>query len=448
MISMRVSQVAEILHAERAGPDVEFTGCSTDSRTIGAGELFVALSGPRFDGHRFVAQALGKGAAAAMVERGAGPALPAVVVDDTLAGLARLARAWRERFTIPMTAITGSNGKTTVKEMLAAILSLHGGPVLATAGNLNNHIGVPLTLSRLDAGHHFGVIELGANHPGEIAALAALVGPGVAVITQCAPAHLEGFGSVEGVARAKGELIEALGECGTAVINADDPHAGLWRRLAGTRDCMSFGIQGAADVQATWRDEGDGTRLSLATPVGPMETVIHLPGRHNVMNALAGASAAIALGAERHAIEGGLARVRPIPGRLYERAAAGGVRIVDDSYNANPESLGIALEVLATYAGERWLVLGDMAELGPDAPRFHCEAGALAREHGVHRLYATGRLCRDAVHAFGRGASHFGTRDALVDALKSDLCPGVTVLVKGSLSSGMGRVVSALSAED
>ena len=444
MIQLHLSDIAQPLQAVLTGQDVEFYGCSTDTRTLQPAELFIALEGGRFDGHSFVAQARESGAAAAMLEHPVDIALPALVVGDTRAALGQLAALWRGRFTVPIVAITGSNGKTTVKEMLAAILSLKGA-VLATRGNLNNDIGVPQTLCRLGEQHDYAVIELGANHPGEIARLCELTRPTVSVITQCAPAHLEGFGSVEGVARAKGELFAGLTETGVAVINADDGFAGVWQRLAGARRQVSFGLETQAEVSARGVESGLAeSRFRLITPEGSTEVRLLFPGRHNVMNALAAAGCAYALGIEPEAIARGLSAAQPVPGRLNLCQGPLGVRLLDDTYNANPGSLKTALEVLAGYPGDRWLVLGDMGELGPEGQRYHREGGLLARRSGVSRLYAVGELSRYAVEGFGRGGRHFSDIEGLVAALNQDLHKEAALLIKGSRSMRMERVVRSL----
>jgi UDP-N-acetylmuramoyl-tripeptide--D-alanyl-D-alanine ligase len=352
-------------------------------------------------------------------------------------------------------AVTGSNGKTTVKEMVAACLraALRGAGqeeagVLATAGNLNNDIGLPLTLCRLDAGHRFAVVELGANHPGEIARLAHLARPEVGVVTQCAPAHIEGFGSIEGVAAAKGELFEALPAGGTAVINADDQFSGLWRTVASHCSQLTFGLGTRADVTGRYRLEGGGTRLELATPVGGCEVRVPLPGVHNVMNALAAAAVGLALDLPLEAIARGLAATPTVKGRLVPHSLPGGATLIDDSYNANPTSLAAALAVLEGIEGRRWLVLGDMAELGTESAEFHAEAGRAAGRAGVERILAIGPESAAAVEAFGGCGRHFERVEDLVGSLTAALEPGVTVLVKGSRSMGMERVVSALVARD
>ncbi len=444
MIEMRLSEIVSPLNAVIAGEDVEFRGCSTDTRTLQPAQLFVALRGQRFDGHEFVGQAKEKGAAAVMLERQIEAALPTLLVENTRVALGQLAELWRSRFTIPVVAITGSNGKTTVKEMLASILSLKG-TVLATRGNLNNDIGVPQTLFDFGQEHSYGVIEMGANHPGEIAQINKLVRPTVAVVTQCAPAHLEGFGSVAGVARAKGEIFTGLDEAGRAIINADDEFALLWRGMAGARRQVSFGLKAEAEVRAAQVEDGfSESRFWLHTPVGSIRVQLRLPGRHNVMNALAAAACVHALGIELETIGRGLEAVKPVPGRLNLCQGPLGVRMLDDTYNANPGSLKAALKVLAACAGDRWLVLGDMGELGPQGEEYHRRAGILARELGISRLYAVGELSRQAVEGFGRGAQHFSDVEGLLAVLNSELHKNVTLLIKGSRSMRMERVVRSL----
>lgn len=443
MIALRVSEVARALGARWSGEDVGFVGCAIDSRALPPGALFVALRGVRADGHAFVRDARARGAVAVLAERDIEADLPTIRVADTRLALGELAALWRRRHVCPLVGVTGSNGKTTVKEMLAAVLR-QVAPTLATEGNLNNDLGVPLTLCRLGAEHRFAVVEMGANHPGEIARLASLARPTVGVITQCAPAHLEGFGSVAGVARAKGELIEGLPAAdGVAVLNRDDPHLALWAGLAGARRVLTFGLEGPADVTARWAPEGVASRIALKTPLGEVELSLPLPGRHNVMNALAVAAAATALGVPLEAVRAGLESVRAARGRL-EVKQAGQARVLDDTYNANPGSVAAALGVLAGLPAPRWLVLGDMGELGAGAEGYHREVGTLARRAGVERLYAVGPLARLAVEAFGTGARHFPDHAALAAAVEADLRTPATVLVKGSRSMTMERVVDAL----
>ncbi len=444
---LSLARLADRIGGRYHGDDRPFRGVSTDSRRIEPGELFVALKGPSFDGHDFIAQAEAAGCAAVMVERDVETPLPRIEVADTRVGLGRLAAAWRSQFRLPLIAVTGSNGKTTVKEMLAAILRRQG-PVLATQGNLNNDIGVPLTLLRLASEHRTAVVEMGANHPGEIAWLTELARPTVALITNAAAAHLEGFGSLEGVARAKGEIYGGLEEGGIAVINADDPFAGLWRGLNRERKVVTFGLEQEADVSAEWEGGTDGSRLELHTWRGEEHVALPLAGRHNVMNALAATAAALAAGVELSAIREGLEAMTPVAGRLEHKRTAGGIPIIDDSYNANPASLGAALKVLAMAEGVRCLVMGDMGELGEEAVWLHQRIGEMARTEGIDRLYAVGELSRAAVLAFGSGGRHFDDREALIAALRKDLQKGMTVLVKGSRSMRMEQVVNALMDEE
>ncbi len=441
------SDLVEVLHARLLGDDGVFHGVCTDSRRLRAGELFVALAGPNFNGHDHVHAAAARGAVAAMVAHPVKTELPQLVVGDTRLALGELASHWRGRFTIPLIAVTGSNGKTTVKEMLAAILARRA-PVLATEGNLNNEIGVPLTLLRLDKEHGAAVVEEGASRPGDIAYLTRLAQPTVGVVTNAAGAHLAGFGSLERVARSKGELFEGLPVDGIAVINADDAFASLWREQAGARRSLSFGLEAEADVRGEWRP---GEALTIHTPSGDLRVDLPLPGRHNAMNALAATAAALAAGAGLADIEAGLQALQPVPGRLCRRRGPGGSTLLDDTYNANPASLAAALAVLVAEPGAHWLALGDMAELGGDAAEQHAEAGRRAAEAGVERLYGVGDLTHHAVTAFaehgGGQAHHFSSREALVERLQEDLMRDVTLLVKGSRTARMDEVVAVLAAE-
>ena len=446
MMSMPLAEAAVLLQARYAGPDDRwFTGVSTDTRTLAAENLFFALTGPRFDGHDHLAEAQARGAAGAAVSRAVDCALPLLQVEDTRRALGDLARQWRDRFAIPVVGITGSNGKTTVKEMLAAILAGQG-PVLATQGNLNNDIGVPLTLARLGSEHRSAVIEMGANHAGEIAYLAQLARPTVAVVTNAGPAHLEGFGSLEGVARAKGELFAGLDASAVAVINADDRFAPLWRELAQDRAVLSFGLDAPADVTARYAPSSAGTQLQLETPQGAIALCLPLPGRHNARNALGAAAAALAAGADLAQIRTGLEGLTGVAGRLQRKRRADGGLVIDDTYNANPASLQAAIDVLRELPGERWLVFGDMAELGGDAASLHAEVGAYARAAGIERLFSLGGLARQAARSFGGTA--FDDLDALLSALRGELRADVSILVKGSRSMGMERVVQALVGTD
>lgn len=447
MITMQLAAAAAALGADLHGDDRLFNGVSTDTRSLSPGQLFVALRGPNFDAHDKLNDAAAAGAVAAIVERKMPGTLPQVVVADSRRALGDLARHWRLGFALPVLAVTGSAGKTTVKEMLAAIMR-SAGPVLATRGNFNNDIGLPLTLFQLDASHRAAVLEMGANHVGDIALLAAIARPQVGVITLCAPCHLEGFGSIEGVARTKGELFTALGADGIAIINNEDEQAPLWRSLAGARTIVSFGVGGdfsARDVHAS----SAGSRFTLCAPAGEIEIVLHHRGLHNVRNALAAAAAAHALGVSLVDIQGGLASADTVVGRLQFRAGLAGSRLIDDTYNANPASLAAALAVLGTEREPRWLVLGDMRELGADAALYHRAVGTQASAAGVARLFTLGALAAHAAESFGGTVIHSGERDALVAALRTALAASEssppTILLKGSRAMALDQVAAALA---
>jgi UDP-N-acetylmuramoyl-tripeptide--D-alanyl-D-alanine ligase len=443
---MRLSEAATAVAAQLRGNDGEFDGVSTDSRSVQPGQLFVALKGPNFDAHHFVPQVAAAGASAVMVQHETDTSLPQLIVPDTLRALGQLGHYWRQRFAMPVAAVTGSNGKTTVKEMLASIFASQW-YTLATRGNLNNDIGVPLTLLQLTEQHQAAVIEMGANHPGEIAYLTGLTRPTVALITNAGAAHLEGFGSIAGVAQAKGEIYQGLTDDGVAIINADDDYADLWRQLAGGHRTITFGLDQAADVSCRWRGDAQGSQLVISIPQGELECHLALAGRHNVMNALAAAAAALAAGLGPGHIKRGLENVRPVSGRLQLKSGIKGSSIIDDTYNANPYSLQAALKVLAACEGEKFLALGDMGELGGDAAELHRQAGEQARDYGVDALYAVGEFSRNAVQAFGERAHHFAEQAALIDSLRDDMHADVTLLVKGSRAMHMERVVDALSNE-
>jgi UDP-N-acetylmuramoyl-tripeptide--D-alanyl-D-alanine ligase len=455
---MLLSQAAQATGGKLVGTDVTLGEISTDTRKLAQGDLFIALRGERFDGYEFVGQAMQNGAAAVMVNADSFTALPTIlepqfpilIVDDTRLALGRLAGWWRKQFSIPLVAITGSNGKTTVKEMLASILSEAAGnadAVLATKGNLNNDIGMPLTLLRLNERHGYAVIEMGMNHPGEIDYLTRIAVPDVVVINNASGAHLEGLGSVQAVAQAKGEILVGLEHHGTAVINADDEHASLWRGLAGAHPLLEFGLDRQADVWGTWHPNGGqpqnfGLQLDAQTPQGNFTAVLQVPGEHNARNALAATAVAIALNIPLEKIVTGLEKFSGVSGRLQRKAALHGASLIDDTYNANPASVRAAINVLAQAGGKRILVLGDMGELGDDAAAFHAEIGAEARRAGIEKMFALGILSANAVHEFGSGAKHFGNIEDLLDALEKELDANTTVLVKGSRFMKMERVVS------
>jgi UDP-N-acetylmuramoyl-tripeptide--D-alanyl-D-alanine ligase len=431
------------------GADREYKAVSTDTRTLAQGDLFVALRGPRFNANEFVGAAATAGAAGAAIDSPQpGIAIAQIVVQDTQAALEKAGRAWRDQFSIPVIGVAGSNGKTTAKEMTAAILSA-AGDCLATRGNLNNHIGVPLTLMRIESSHRYAVIEMGANRAGDVAALLKIAHPTVGMITNAGAEHLEGFGSIEGVARAEGEMVEGLEPSATAVINADDEFADLWRKMTRAR-VFTFGVQKPADFTATDTKSSVGadgflTRFTLVTPAGRVPVELRMGGKHNVMNSLAAAAAATAAGANLEHIAKGLGTVRAVAGRLQFKMTAGGAWLIDDSYNANPSSVRAGIEVLAGLEGRKWLVLGDMAELGEFAESSHTEIGVFAREHGVERLFATGQLAARAVESFGRGGQWFAEAGALAEALRGAPAD-VRMLIKGSRVNRLERVVDALTA--
>ncbi|HVY80737.1 MAG TPA: UDP-N-acetylmuramoyl-tripeptide--D-alanyl-D-alanine ligase [Steroidobacteraceae bacterium] len=429
------------------GADRPFAGVSSDTRTLVAGELFVALRGPNFNGNDFVAAAEKAGAAGALVDTEQPAALPQIVVSDTQAALEKAASAWREQFSIPIVGVAGSNGKTTVKEMTAQILS-QAGNTMSTRGNLNNHIGVPLTLFRLAPEHRFAVVEMGANHPGELAALVKIARPTIGLITNAGAEHLEGFGSLAGAARAEGEMVEHLAASGTAIINADDAFADMWRGLTKAR-VVTFGLQAGADFTA--RDvrteigaAGFVTRFTLVCPSGSASVQLKLAGRHNVTNALCAAAAAAAAGVSMDHIVAGLGAVQAVKGRLQFKKTRHGAWLIDDSYNANPSSVHAGIEVLAQLDGRKWLVFGQMGELGSFAEEAHREVGAFARAHGIERLFAVGEHARLTVQTFGDGAAWFADTTALAQAVDAALTPDVCLLVKGSRSNRLERIVEAL----
>ena len=420
----------------------------SDTRTLQAGDLFVALRGERFDGNDYLQQARAAGAVAALAERGLdASAMPGLLVSHSLPALQQLAAAWRAQFQPALITVTGSNGKTTVTQMVASILRAWLGDLeqaaLATAGNLNNHIGLPLTLLRLRASHRAAVVELGMNHAGEIALLASLARPTVALINNAQREHQEFMSSVEAVAQENGAVIDGLAAGGTLVIPAADTFASLWRGRAGARGVLSFALDDVADVstQADW--QAGRWSLTMQTPAGTVETTLQQAGRHNAANATAAAAAALAAGAPLPAIAQGIAAFRPVSGRSAElrvRLHGKDVTLIDDSYNAKPDSVLAAIDVLADMPAPRWLVLGDMGEVGSEGPRFHAEIGARVRDCGIEHFWAAGPLC---LHAAPQ--RHFADTQALLQAVRDDAPPAGSVLVKGSRFMQMERVVQALN---
>ena len=451
---MRLSEAGAALGLPHQGADVEFTSVGSDSRAVTPGMLFVALRGERFDGHDFVREVLAKGAAGAMVERtwaDANPGLPLIAVNDTRLALGQLAAAWRARFAIPLLGITGSNGKTTVKEMCAAILRAHFGgnadSVLATRGNLNTEIGLPLTLLGLRNTHRAAVIEMGMSHSGEIDYLTRLAAPTVALVNNAQRAHLEGMGTVQDVALAKGEIFAGLSASGVAVFNADDPQADIWRELS--RDCrqVGFGLDRPADVHGRFAARGLGGALHLETPWGALDLALGVPGGHNARNACAAAAATLAAGISPAAVKQGLETFAGVKGRLQRRVGRSGALVIDDTYNANPDSMRAAIDVLASIPGQRIFVMGDMGEAGTAAGQFHDEIGGYAKSHGIDRLLCLGDLSAAAAHNFGAGGQHYGRIEDLIKALRGELDEHTTILVKGSRFMKMERVVAALADE-
>ena len=444
---MRLSEAAAMLGVPSNGPDTEVLRVSTDSRSLQPGDLFIALRGEKYDGGAFAAQALRQGAAGVVLDAWQAPDIKAAIrVDDTRLALGRLAAAWRARFLLPVVAITGSNGKTTVKEMLAAILRAEAGSdaaVLSTEGNLNNDIGLPLMLLRLRAQHQFAVLEMGMNHVGEIDTLTRLARPDVALVNNAMTAHIGLLGSVEAIARAKGEIFNGLTNAGIAVFNADDPHAGLWREMNARRSVIDFGLKQPAAVRGRYESTEFGTALTLTLPNATLDITLQVPGEHNVMNALAAAAAAFTLDVSYRNIVAGLSGFTGVKGRLQKKAALYGSTFIDDTYNANPDSVKAALAVLAQQPGRKILVLGDMGELGADAAAMHAQIGLAARAAGIERLLALGELSRETVSAFGAGAMHFERIQELLAELENELTPETTVLVKGSRFMQMERVVQS-----
>jgi len=444
-----LAAVARETQGRLIGEDGGFGAVTTDSRALTAGSLFVAIAGDKYDGNDFVRDAHAKGAAGALVSRTANLPLAQVEVRDTRRAFGVLARAWRANFAVPVVAVTGSSGKTTVKELVASILSVSRS-VCVTQGNLNNDIGVPLTLMRLGLEHDALVVELGANHAGEIDYLASLVQPTVGIITNAGAAHLEGFGSLAGVAAAKGELLDHLPKAGTAVLNADDTFRADWVARSPCEFTVTFGFAKHADCTVVGEPVYDaaGVDFTMRLPDGErIDVRLPLLGRQNVANALASAAAAQAVGTSVEGIVTGLGRAAAVRGRLKSLAGRGGATLVDDSYNANPGSVRAALDYLAVLGGKKLLVLGDMAELGPEARALHREIGEYARGR-CDALYAIGALAREAADAYGEGARAFADHEAARAALEPLLRPGTTVLVKASRVMGLDRLVKALAADE
>jgi UDP-N-acetylmuramoyl-tripeptide--D-alanyl-D-alanine ligase len=453
MITMNLAELTQILATDCTDPTVTFTGLSKDTRGKTAGTLYVAIEGERFDGHEFVQDAYEKGAAAALVNRALDCPIPQIVVADVITALGELTTNWRQRFNLPLIGVTGSNGKTTSKNMINAILIHAAGDnaadVLATEGNLNNNIGVPLTLARLNAQQKFGVVEIGMNNPGEIAYLTNLTKPQVAIVTNAAEGHLQGLQDVAGVAREKGQIFSALPDNGIAILNRDDKFFDYWRGIIGKHKYITFGLQSAADVTAVIVPGDSLTQqlITVQTPAGKIDINLPLIGRHNVMNALGAIAAALAIDIDLTIIKTALENMHAAPSRMNPHILSSGVRIIDDTYNANPFSTYAAIQALAAFPGKRILVLADMRELGQNAKELHALTGERARDAGLDFLFTFGELSAATSSAFGEHAKHFTDREQLITALQPYLQAGNTILVKGSRSMQMELVVAGLAPE-
>lgn len=442
---MKLSQLVQLLGGQLQGDDVTFETLSIDSRAIKSDELFVAIKGDQFDGHEFIAMAKERGAVAAIVNKFVAVDLPQLIVADTRLALGKIAALHRQQFNIPVIGLTGSCGKTTTKEMLRSILA-ECGSVLASVSSFNNNIGVPLTLLQLNKNHQFAVIEMGANSPGEIAYLTDLVKPTLAFILNVAPAHIEGFGSIDGVMRAKSEIFAGLAANGTAMINIDDKYAAQWQAMLAGKNIVTFGVQNSADYHATdiSCDNEGYCQFNLHTPLDSMAIKLPLLGEHYALNAVAAAAAAHCMGASLTAIKTGLENVKPVKGRLVLKSGLQGTRIFDDTYNANPYAVAASLKVLANYADEKVFVFGGMHEIGDGGIEEHRQIGKLAKTLGVDRLFACGEFCDVTVKAFGEGAYYFSDQNKLTESLLPILQPGMIVLVKGSRGAKMENVVAKL----
>lgn len=446
-LSMTLEQLGRLLGCDVTAADVKVRGAVIDTRKIKPGNLFVALKGDHVDGHDYLAQAREAGASAALVSELRDDALPQLLVKDVRQAFGKIARAWLQQNRTRVVAITGSNGKTSVKEMVTAILR-QVGPVLSTQGNLNNDLGVPLTLCRLDPEDKFAVIEMGTNHPGEIAQLVKIAEPDVAVINNIAPAHLEGFGSEEGVAVEKGAIYAGLAKKGTAVVNADMPYKDTWAPLIADRKTLTFGLENEADIRADYIQPDPTASHFLVEMAGVSHHFdLPLPGLHNVNNALAAIAVCHALEVPVDAMVRGLAGMRAVPHRLQLRAGLNDSRLIDDTYNANPGSYLQALKTLAGFSGEHWLVLGDFGELGNDSDKIHADMGKQARDAGVSRLFTVGNSSRMAGQQFGCGAQHFEDLKTLQQSLQQELSRDVTCLIKGSRFMQLDQLADQLAQE-
>lgn len=452
---MLLSEVANAVNGQLLGADIELQSVGTDSRNIVKNQLFIAIKGEHFDGNTFASDAIKQGAAAALVNDANTQARPALVVKDTRLALGALAKHWRNQFALPLVAVTGSNGKTTVKEMIVAILKAANKNVLATQGNLNNDIGMPMTLLSLNNKHDVAVIEMGMSHLGEIDYLTCIAQPTIALINNAGTAHIGELGSRDNIAKAKGEIFAGLSNDGIALINADDDHADYWKSLNVGKKIITFGLNRPADISAVFVEKDDLSEVQLSTPSGSVSFNLAVLGKHNISNALAASAAAVTLGVTNADIVRGLSGMQAVYGRLQRKAGFNGAVLIDDTYNANPDSMRAAINVLAgqksTQQTSTIFVMGDMGELGENAPQMHAEVGLYAKQKGIQQFFTFGDLSAKASQAFGTqdgGAQHFSSLESLVDALKAKMKQGVAVLVKGSRFMKMERVVREILASE
>ena len=446
MLNLDLASIAEMTHGRLHGANLRVESVSTDSRKPGEHTLFVALRGDNHDAHDFVADAAGNGSVAALVERQLDLDLPQVIVADTQLALGQLAAGVRRQSDVCVIGITGSNGKTTVKSLLAGILEGHA-PTHYSRGSFNNEIGLPLTLLAMPGATRFAVLEMGAGKPGDIEYLVSIAQPQVSLVNNVAPAHLERMGSLQGIATIKAAIYAGLPQDGVVVINADDAFAGFFLQIAGSRRTIRFGLGSDAEVSARMHADAAGNSFSLTTPIGEIDVSLPLLGRHNLLNALAAASLALAVDVPLATIKAGLEAATAVAGRSARRPHASGALVIDDSYNANPASFAAAINTLGDCGGRRILVMGDMRELGADAKQLHAEVGGLAHQKGIDALYTVGELSESAAREFGVSAKHFSDQATLIAALHDELEAGVTLLIKGSRGSAMDKVVSALFAD-
>lgn len=449
---MMLSEIASALNTQVIGEDVLVKSVGTDSRNIAKDQLFIAIKGERFDGNTFAKEAIEQGASASLVSDVSAKASPSVVVEDTRVALGGLAHYWRNKFDFPLIAVTGSNGKTTVKEMVASILKAAKGEVLATEGNLNNDIGMPLSLLKMRESHNYAVIEMGMNHEGEIRYLSNIAQPQVAVVNNAGTAHIGELGSREAIARAKGEIFEGLAEGGVAVINLDDDFSAYWQSLTQDKKTFTFGLDKNADVTAQYKTSHNRSIVNLKTPEGAVELSLDVLGKHNICNALAAATVAVALGVSNTDIAKGLNGFGGVSGRLNVLLGFHGAVVIDDTYNANEDSMKAAIDVLASQKcaekNSLIFVMGDMAELGSEAKAMHAGIGDYAREKGVTHFFSFGEFSQLASKAFGPNGMHFSDVDHLTEAVKKQMNLAVSVLVKGSRFMKMERVVEAITMND